>query len=637
MSIKRSVLLEQHDASSWSERLANISTTSLSSVVLVIILILLTAGLGIYYRITAQTVEDKALQNQKQHASDLANQIEIYLSNTAQLANTLAITLAPLRSPTLIEQTTMAFLKSAPLEFISGIGVYYEPNTILPQETYYIPYASQTGDPAAPFTLTRQWDYIYDYPNMEWYQETKAAAGKPVFFEPAFDTDDVYFGTMQAVVDPEGHVIGVVGVDAVFTVFEKFVAQANVNPGEKIYISTAEGHLLTYPSDGENILAFVREKGGNPERLLDVTLDDLNAYRQNSEEVFTEVTTPINPVEWTIHIATDNQVLFKERQDLQTTLLGLGVGLWALGGIVLLLLLRLGKQIHQTQMERQQLQAQIIERRATEQALQRANSILEQRVQERTAELETARQIAEQANQVKSAFLASMSHELRTPLNAIINFTKFVARGVMGPVNERQISTLTNVITSGEHLLSLINDVLDVSKIESGSFSLFLQDVSMADIIASAEKTAQSLLVDKPVTFVTDIAPDLPSLVGDPQRILQVVLNIVSNACKFTDEGEIRISAEAKNDEIFVSIADTGPGIDPADYEAVFEKFKQTQTGLRQGGGTGLGMPISKSLIEAHGGRLWIEGKQSQGTIFKFMLPLQAKVDPQFVTVETGL
>jgi signal transduction histidine kinase len=246
-----------------------------------------------------------------------------------------------------------------------------------------------------------------------------------------------------------------------------------------------------------------------------------------------------------------------------------------------------------------------------------------------------AREEAERSNQVKSAFLASMSHELRTPLNAIINFTKFVARGVMGPVNEKQVNTLKSVIDGGEHLLALINDVLDISKIESGSLNLFVQDVNMNEILATAEKTAQSLLADKPVTFVQDAAPALPKLMGDQQRILQVVLNIVSNACKFTREGEIRVTASATSDEMLVSVSDTGPGIDPEDYEAVFEKFKQTETGLRQGGGTGLGMPISRSLIEAHGGRMWIEGAKGQGATFKFTLPLQAKIDPRIVTLES--
>ena len=242
------------------------------------------------------------------------------------------------------------------------------------------------------------------------------------------------------------------------------------------------------------------------------------------------------------------------------------------------------------------------------------------------AETEAARQQAEQADQVKSMFLASMSHELRTPLNAIINFTKFVSRGVMGEVNEKQKETLDNVVDSGEHLLALINDVLDISKIEAGSLTLFKEDgLDVAEIIEQAQKTAQGLLEDKSVVLNIEIEPDLPTITGDHQRIMQIVLNVLSNACKFTKEGEIKITATHQNDNLLVSVADTGPGITLEDQEAVFEKFKQTHTGLRQGSGTGLGMPISRSLVEAHGGKLWVESELGKGSVFKFTLPIQAE------------
>lgn len=246
------------------------------------------------------------------------------------------------------------------------------------------------------------------------------------------------------------------------------------------------------------------------------------------------------------------------------------------------------------------------------------------------AETKQAREKAEEADKVKSMFLASMSHELRTPLNAIINFSKFVVRGVMGPVNEKQVETLTNVINSAEHLLSLINDVLDISKIESGSLSLYVEEnVHIADIVATVQKTAETLLEDKPVTLRTDIQADLPLLAIDQQRIMQVLLNIVSNACKFTKEGEISILARYEDAAICVAVSDTGPGIAPADHESVFEKFKQTNTGLRQGSGTGLGMPISKRLVEAHGGQMWIESEEGEGATFIFTLPAQPQIVAQ--------
>jgi signal transduction histidine kinase len=249
-------------------------------------------------------------------------------------------------------------------------------------------------------------------------------------------------------------------------------------------------------------------------------------------------------------------------------------------------------------------------------------------LEKRVIEAHAAREQAERSDKVKSAFLASMSHELRTPLNSVINFTKFVARGVMGPVNERQTETLTKVTDSAKHLLNLINDVLDMSKIESGSLTLFVEEeISFNEILKNAASTAEGLLQDKPVELQVEIEENLPTLTADRQRLLQVMLNIISNACKFTETGYIRIRAcQDINNQIFVSVQDTGPGIPLEDHAAVFEPFKQTTAGLRQGGGTGLGMPISKSLVEAHGGRMWIESNPGLGSTFCVSLPVHAEI-----------
>jgi signal transduction histidine kinase len=255
--------------------------------------------------------------------------------------------------------------------------------------------------------------------------------------------------------------------------------------------------------------------------------------------------------------------------------------------------------------------------------LSELNKTLEQRV----IETQQAREQAETADQVKSAFLASMSHELRTPLNSIINFTKFVLKGVMGPVTEKQTETLGKVVQSGKHLLDLINNILDISKIESGSLKLFVEEnVNVGEIIQSAAATAEALLIEKPVVLKIHVDENLPLVMGDRQRILQIMLNLLSNACKFTESGFIEITARLENAEILFSIKDTGPGIPSEDHAAVFEPFKQTETGLRQGAGTGLGMPISKSLVEAHGGQLWLESIPGEGTTFYVTLPVQSKI-----------
>ncbi len=256
-------------------------------------------------------------------------------------------------------------------------------------------------------------------------------------------------------------------------------------------------------------------------------------------------------------------------------------------------------------------------------------------VQQREISLQAAREQAERSDQVKSAFLASMSHELRTPLNAVLNFTQFVIDGDTGPVNEFQVELLSQVVGSGKHLLNLINDVLDMSKIEAGSLKLFIEDnIDVNKILNNVIATGNGLLNGKPVEIRADIAPELPLIRADGQRILQIFLNIMSNACKFTNSGTIKVGAELKDGSLIVAISDTGPGIAPEDHAVVFEAFKQTKTGLLQGGGTGLGMPIARSLAEAHGGKLWLSSDIGKGSTFYVSLPVESRQLVPTLTLE---
>ncbi len=246
-------------------------------------------------------------------------------------------------------------------------------------------------------------------------------------------------------------------------------------------------------------------------------------------------------------------------------------------------------------------------------------------LEQRVSETQAARERAERADQVKSAFLASMSHELRTPLNAVINFTQFVIDGDVGPVNQEQVDMLSEVVGSAKHLLNLINDVLDISKIEADSLRLFIEDnIGLSEILDNVVSIGRGLLANKPVQFQTAISDNLPMVRGDRQRIFQILLNVASNACKFTETGEVKLSAHESNNEIIIEIADTGPGISAQDQPLVFEAFKQTKAGLIKGGGTGLGMPIAKSLAEAHGGRLWLESELGKGSRFYVALPIKS-------------
>ncbi|MDX2078196.1 MAG: ATP-binding protein [bacterium] len=274
---------------------------------------------------------------------------------------------------------------------------------------------------------------------------------------------------------------------------------------------------------------------------------------------------------------------------------------------------------------------------------------LDNRVQERTRELdisrkqaedarqqaEEARKQAEDANTIKSKFLANMSHELRTPLNAILNFTAFVADGVMGDVNDEQEDALRQSISSGKHLLSLINDILDVTKIEAGLMDLFIQAVDFNEILGGVVGIGKGLAKDKPIDLITDIQEKLPVTYGDKRRMRQVFLNIVSNAFKFTPKGSITIHAHSTDTHLHVHVTDTGIGISPEHQELVFESFKQAQNDTLDTVGTGLGMPISKYFVESHRGRMWFETEVGKGTTFFVELPILTEAEANQLDVLT--
>lgn len=270
-----------------------------------------------------------------------------------------------------------------------------------------------------------------------------------------------------------------------------------------------------------------------------------------------------------------------------------------------------------------------------------SEAALERRVLERTFELElakneavAARHAAEEADRTKSQFLASMSHELRTPLNSILTFSELMAMGTFGDVNEEQHDYLHKMLYSGRHLLALINDVLDITKIQSGMMKLFIEeDFNVVQEMETIAASTQKMLKDKPVELVVDIDRDIPMLRCDKRRVRQVLLNLLSNAIKFTEEGTITFSAKNRTGEIFFAVIDTGPGIEMEHQELIFEPFVQTETGIHHSGGTGLGLPISKKLVEAHQGKLWLESAAGQGSAFYFTLPLQADLSAVEVAV----
>ena len=230
------------------------------------------------------------------------------------------------------------------------------------------------------------------------------------------------------------------------------------------------------------------------------------------------------------------------------------------------------------------------------------------------------------ASQHKSQFLANMSHELRTPLNAILGYTELILDGIYGEAPEKAQAVLKRVESNGRHLLGLINDVLDLSKIEAGQLTLTLTDYSMKDVLYNVFSAVEPLANDKKLGFKVEAQPDMPKGHGDERRLTQVVLNLVGNAIKFSDAGAVIIKASSTNGSFTVAVQDTGPGISTADQGKIFEEFQQADnSATKKKGGTGLGLSISRRIVELHGGKLWVESELGKGSVFSFTLPVQVE------------
>ncbi len=239
-------------------------------------------------------------------------------------------------------------------------------------------------------------------------------------------------------------------------------------------------------------------------------------------------------------------------------------------------------------------------------------------IQEKSRQLEVA-------SQHKSQFLANMSHELRTPLNAIIGYTEMMADGLYGEVGDKAQGVLERVQNNGRHLLGLINDVLDLSKIEAGQLTLTVEQYSVADMVSTVLSATESLARTKGLKLESAVSSGLPTGFGDARRLTQVLLNLVGNAIKFTDTGSVEVRAAQANDKFELSVVDTGFGIAPADQARIFDEFQQVDnTSTRKKGGTGLGLSISRKIVELHGGRITVESQEGKGSTFKVTVPINA-------------
>jgi signal transduction histidine kinase len=257
---------------------------------------------------------------------------------------------------------------------------------------------------------------------------------------------------------------------------------------------------------------------------------------------------------------------------------------------------------------------------ADQSAIALENARLFHEIAQKSRELEIA-------SQHKSQFVANMSDELRTPLAAILGYAELIQEGFYEPQGPKSLDALTRIRSNGKHLLGLINTVLDIAKIESGQFTLNMTEYAIESVVETVRAATESLVQNKKLTLTTSVDESLPVGLGDEQRLTQVLLNLVGNAIKFTDAGEVSIAAAARNGHFAVSVTDTGPGIPLDQQDRIFEQFHQVDSSnTKAKGGTGLGLAIAKQIVEMHGGRIWVESTLGKGSNFQMELPIRAEI-----------
>ena len=262
---------------------------------------------------------------------------------------------------------------------------------------------------------------------------------------------------------------------------------------------------------------------------------------------------------------------------------------------------------------------------ASRSAIATSSGALGANVNRMSEQLGNLYQQLETASAHKSAFLASMSHELRTPLNAILGYTELLVDGIYGELAQRPLGVLERVHENSRNLLALINDVLDLAKIEAGQLSLHFEPYRIGTVAESVVETMRPLATGKQLSLDISLDADMPQGYGDPLRLRQVLINLVGNAIKFTEEGSVALDVMSVGDHFRIDVRDTGPGIAPEDQDRIFDKFQQVETlSTRQKGGTGLGLAISREIILMHGGSLSLTSQPGCGSTFRIEVPIRA-------------
>ena len=413
-----------------------------------------------------------------------------------------------------------------------------------------------------------------------------------------------------------------------------------------VYVVDAAGMPIAY----SNASAFTHRPLALPqvrEALASASAGSAGGRNFRGQKVLSTWATA-GPVGWKVFVEEPESAVFAPiRGKIWRTALLLAAFLAAGVGLSVLLARRLVRPIKQMQTaaarigagayderihldRRDELGALADELNGMAASLQASVGGLEQRVKDRTRELQQAlAELTRKGSQLevasrhKSEFLANMSHELRTPLNAIIGFSQVLRQRLFGPLNAKQEEYVDDILASGNHLLGLINDVLDLSKVEAGQVELEVATFSLREALERGVVMVREQATENDVLLSLELAADVDLVDGDERRVQQVVFNLLSNAVKFTPRGGSVVVASAReNGEVLVSVTDTGPGIAAGDQERIFEEFQQTDIGIRQSDGTGLGLALSKRLVELHRGRIWVESRSGHGSRFVFTLPI---------------